>query len=98
MAHVYPDHHPFPSQPARALAFASARENTGVSQPDPPTHVLLARRSLEPGEFERVGAESIEVMAFWGTTILFAKHQLATQTFTVGEGSAVAPVDFEIAA
>jgi hypothetical protein len=98
MAHVQPEFHVFRSQPTPAFNFASARENKRVSEPDAPTHVLLKQRSLEPGEFERVGVESIEIMGFWGSTILFAKHQAATESFTVGEGSASAPVDFEIAA
>ncbi|MEO6601309.1 MAG: AgmX/PglI C-terminal domain-containing protein, partial [Polyangiaceae bacterium] len=98
MAHVQPEFHAFRSQPAPAFSFASAQENTRVSPADAPTHALLKRSSLEPGEFERVGVEAIEIMGFWGSTILFAKHQAATDTFTVGEGSVTAPVDFEIAA
>ncbi|MEO6602563.1 MAG: hypothetical protein ABIQ16_21955, partial [Polyangiaceae bacterium] len=98
MAHVQPEFHAFRTQPAPAFNFASAQENTRFSEPDAPTHVLLEQRSLEPGEFERVGVESIEIMGLWGSTILFAKHQSATETFTVGESNATAPVDFEIAA
>ncbi|MES1174384.1 MAG: AgmX/PglI C-terminal domain-containing protein [Myxococcales bacterium] len=100
MAHVQPEHHAFRSRPVSAagFGFASAQENTYLTEPDAPTHVLLKQRSLEPGEFERVGVEAIEIMGFWGSTILFAKHQAATQSFTVGEGNAAMPVDFEIAA
>jgi hypothetical protein len=98
MAHVQPEFHAFRSQPALPLNFASAEEPTRVSVPDAPTHVLLKRSSLEPGEFERVGVETLEVMGFWGSTVLFARHLPGTRGFTVGEGSATAPVDFELGA
>ncbi len=99
MAHVHPEFHAFRSQPAPPFPFASALSpSTHDIEPDAPTHVLLKHGSLEPGEFERVGLESIEIMGFWGSTILFARHQAATRSFTVGEGSTASPVDFEIAA
>ena len=97
MAHVHPEYQVIRSQPALAFDFASAQENPHQSEPDAPTHVLLKQRSLEPGEFERVGVETIEIMGFWGSTVLFAKHQAATESFTVGEGNGAAPVDFEVA-
>jgi hypothetical protein len=98
MAHVQPESHVFRSSPAPAFDFASAQENPRLSEPDATAHVLLKQRSLEPGEFERFGVESIEIMGFWGSTILFAKHQAATESFTVGEGSVALPVDFELSA
>jgi len=69
-----------------------------VFEPDAPTHVLLRQTSLEPGEFERVEAEAIEVMGLWGSTVLFAQHLSGEQGFVIGEGSAAAPVNFEISA
>src|SRR5882757_6929719 len=97
MANVYPDFRSIQSQPAPPFGFASA-EPTRVYEPDAPTHVLLKQTSLEPGEFERLEAEAIEVLGTWGSTILFARHLSATQGFVIGEGLPDAPVDFEVSA
>ena len=97
MAHVHPRFHSDPVRPAPPFDFVSAQP-AQPAEHEAPTHFLLKRASLPPGEFERIGSESIEIMGFWGSTILFARHQTATQRFTIGEGSAARPVDFEIAA
>jgi hypothetical protein len=80
------------------FGFARAADPPRVFEPDAPTHVLLRQTSLQAGEFERPEAEAIEVMGFWGSTILFARHFSAERGFVIGEGSATAPVDFEVAA
>lgn len=98
MAHVQPHFHALHSRPAPVFGFATAQRNSRPSEQDSPTHVLLAQRTPVPGEFERIGVESIEIMGFWGATVLFAKHQPTTRTFTIGAGNGVVPVDFEIAA
>ncbi len=99
MAHVHPEFQSFRTRPAPSpFQFASEEEPTLVVAQDAPTHVLLKQTSLAPGEFERSEVDTVEVMGFWGSTILFAQHRSPTQSFTIGEGSQAAPVDFEISA
>ena len=98
MAHVQPEFRSFDSRPAPAFAFASVAQPNYEAEPDAPTHVLLERARLEPGEFERPELEAVEVMGLWGSTILFARHLSATESFTIGESSAAEHVDFELAA
>jgi hypothetical protein len=97
MASVYPDFRSNSPHQAPPFSFASA-EPTRVDEPDAPTHVLLKRAPLEPGEFERPEAEAIEVLGMWGSTILFARHLSPTEGFVIGESSANEPVDFEVSA
>ncbi len=98
MAHVHPEFRSTYPHPAPVFGFASAQEPTRVYEPDAPTHVLLRQTTLEPGEFERPEAEAIEVMGFWGSTVLFARHLSGAQNFVIGEGSTTEPVDFEVSA
>ncbi|HEY3255091.1 MAG TPA: hypothetical protein VGJ91_14120, partial [Polyangiaceae bacterium] len=98
MAHVQPEFRAFHSQPAPAFGFVSAEEPSYEREPDAPTHVLLRQSALEPGEFERAELEAVEVMGLWGSTILFARHLVAGESFTIGESSAAEHVDFELAA
>jgi len=97
MAHVQPEFRSFDSRPAPAFAFVSA-EPAYESELDAPTHVLLKHGSLEPGEFERAELEAVEVMGLWGSTVLFARHLGAGESFTIGESSVAEHVDFELAA
>ena len=100
MAHVHPEFHSFHPQfaqaPSPVFGFASAEEPLPVAEPDAPTHVLLRQTSLPPGEFERSEVEAIEVIGFWGSTILFARHLSGEANFVIGEGSPAVPVDFEL--
>jgi len=98
MAHVQPEFRSFHSRPAPSFDFVSAEEPIQQREPDPPTHVLLRHTVLEPGEFERAELEAVEVMGFWGSTILFVRHLDAGENFTIGESSAADHVDFELAA
>ena len=98
MASVQPEFHFDRSPRAPMFDFVSAEEPTHVSGLDAPTHVLLKQTTLAPGEFERSELDTVEVMGLWGSTILFARHLRAADEFTIGESSATAPVDFEIAA
>jgi len=98
MAHVQPEFRSFDSRPAPSFAFVSATEPSHASEADAPTHRLCARGSLEPGEFERAELEVVEVMGFWGSTILFARHLVPGENFTIGESTAAEHVDFELAA
>jgi len=98
MAHVQPEYRSFHAQPSPPLAFAGAVEAIPENQPGAATHVLVARGSLEPGEFERPELEVVEVMGLWGSTVLFARHLASGESFTIGERSAGEPVDFELAA
>lgn len=98
MAHVQPEFHAFHSRSAPPFDFVSAEEPTLVTEPDAPTHVLLKRAALEPGEFERSELESVEVMGLWGSTILFARHLTNSCDFSIGESVGTLPVDFEISA
>lgn len=97
MAHVQPEFRPFHARSAPPFAFVSAEEAT-QGEPNAPTHRLLKQIALEPGEFEQTELESVEIMGLWGTTILFARHSPPDRNFTIGEGSAALPVDFEISA
>ncbi|MEO7036227.1 MAG: AgmX/PglI C-terminal domain-containing protein [Polyangiaceae bacterium] len=101
MAHVHPEFRSDSPHSAPPFGFASAQEPPRLYEADEPdalTHVLLRQTALEPGEFERPEAEAIEVMGFWGSTILFARHLSAAQKFVIGEGSLAEPVDFEVSA
>jgi len=98
MAHVQPEYRSFHSQSSAPLAFVSAAQPVRESEPDAPTHVLVKRGSLEPGEFERSELEAVEVMGLWGSTVLFARHLQAGEGFSIGESSAAEHVDFELAA
>jgi hypothetical protein len=98
MAHVQPELRSFHSRPAPSFAFVSDALPQPTGQADAQAYQLLARGSLEPGEFERAELEAVEVMGFWGSTILFARHLVAGENFTIGESSAAEHVDFELAA
>ncbi|HYQ27118.1 MAG TPA: hypothetical protein VER04_07860, partial [Polyangiaceae bacterium] len=102
MAHVQPELRSFHARPPSPFAFVSAAEVDHASEHeralDAPTHRLLQQGALEPGEFERDALEALEVMGLWGSTILFARHLNAAETFTIGESSAAEHVDFELAA
>ena len=98
MAHVQPEYRSFHSQPAPAFAFVSAARPPLENEPDAPTHVLVKQSSLEPGEFERSELETVEVLGLWGSTVLFARHLQAGESFSIGESSAAEHVDFELAA
>ncbi|MEI9941368.1 MAG: AgmX/PglI C-terminal domain-containing protein [Pseudomonadota bacterium] len=98
MAHLQPEFRSFHSRPAPPFDFVSAEEPTHASDYDAPTHRLLQLGSLEPGEFERAELEAVEVMGLWGSTILFARHLVAGESFSIGESSAAEHVDFELAA
>jgi hypothetical protein len=95
MASLHPELHPIHPHRASSFAFSSAIE---PPEPDAPTHVLLRRAALEPGEFERPELSTVEVMGFWGSTVLFATHLSPEQDFLIGDGSRLSPVDFEIPA
>jgi len=97
MAHVQPEYRSIHSQPSPAFAFVSAAQPARESEADAPTHVLVKSGSLEPGEFERAELEAVEVMALWGSTVLFTRHLQAGEGFSVGESSASEHVDFELA-
>ena len=94
MASLHPELHSFHPHHAPRFAFSGPVE--AQLEPDAPTHILLRRASLEPGEFERTELSTVEVMGFWGSTILFARHLPAAKDFLIGEGSQLTPVDFEI--
>jgi hypothetical protein len=94
MASLHPELHSIHPHHAPRFAFTSPVE--APPEPDAPTHILLKRASLEPGEFERTELSTVEVMGFWGSTILFARHLPPAKDFLIGEGSELAPVDFEI--
>jgi len=98
MAHMQPEFRSFHARPEPSLSFVSAEEQSHESDRETETFRLLEQSSLEPGEFERSELEAVEVMGFWGSTILFARHLLATESFTIGESSAAEHVDFELAA
>src|SRR6478735_10653182 len=98
MAHVQPEYRSFHSQSSPPFAFVSAAQPVRESELDAPTHVLVKRGSLEPGEFERPELEAVEVMGLWGSTVLFARHLQAGEGFSIGESSAAEHVDFELAA
>jgi hypothetical protein len=98
MAHVQPEFRSFHSRPAPSFDFVSAEQPIHQREPDAPTHALLQHTALEPGEFERAELEAVEVLGFWGSTILFARHLVAGENFTIGESSAAEHVDFELAA
>jgi hypothetical protein len=97
MAHVQPEFRSFHARPA-SFAFVSAEQPSHESELATKSHGLLVQSSLEPGEFERLELEAVEVMALWGSTILFVRHLLAGEGFTIGESSAAELVDFELAA
>ena len=96
MAHVQPNFHSSRPLPAPRFDFVSAEDPPWGAEPDAPTHQLLKRTSLEPGEFERPELETVEVMGFWGSTILFARHLPRGASFTVGESTLGARVDFDL--
>jgi hypothetical protein len=98
MAHVQPEFRAFDSRPAPSFAFVSEALPSHASQTDAQAYRLFASGSLEPGEFERTELEAVEVMAFWGSTILFARHLVEGESFTIGESSAAEHVDFELEA
>jgi len=98
MPHVQPEYRSFHSQPVPAFAFTRESKSGDESSPDAPTHVLVTRGSLEPGEFERPELEAVEVVGLWGSTVLFARHLRADESFSVGESSAAEHVDFELSA
>ena len=75
MAHVQPEYRSFHAQPSPPFAFVSATEPARESEPDAPTHALVKRGSLEPGEFERPELEAVEVMGLWGSTVLFERDR-----------------------
>jgi hypothetical protein len=95
MASLHPELHSIHPHRVSPFAFVSATEPQHLAEPDAPTHVLLRRAALAPGEFERAEASTIEVMGFWGSTILFATHLSPAKEFLIGEGSRLSPVDFE---
>lgn len=97
MASLHPELHPIHPHRTSSFAFVSATEPFELAEPDAPTHVLLRRTPLEPGEFERPELNTVEVMGFWGSTVLFATHLSPGQDFRIGEGSRLSPVDFEMA-
>lgn len=97
MAHVQPEFRSFHAQPAPAFAFVSHTQRARETEQDA-SYVLLKRGSLEPGEFERPELEAVEVMGLWGSTVLFARHLQAGESFSIGESSAAEHVDFELAA
>ena len=98
MAHVQPESRSFHSRSAPSFAFVSAQQPIHETEADPATHVLLEQGSLDASEFERAELEAVEVMGLWGSTILFARHLTARESFTIGESSAAESVDFELAA
>jgi len=95
MAHVQPEYRSFHSQPVPAFAFASESQPGYGSEPDGPTHVLIAHGPLDPAEFERPELDAVEVMGLWGSTVLFARHLQTGEGFSIGESSAAERVDFE---
>ena len=98
MAHVQPESRSFHSQSNAAFTFVSAEQSIYENEPDAASHVLLEQGSLEAGEFERPELEAVEVLALWGSTILFARHLTGGESFSIGESSAAQSVDFELAA
>jgi hypothetical protein len=97
MASLHPELHSIHPHRAPPFSFASAIDPRHDAEPDAPTHMLLRRGTLEPGEFERPGLSTVEVMGSWGKTILFATHLSPLKDFSIGEGSKLAPVDFAMA-
>jgi hypothetical protein len=98
MAHVQPEYRSFHAQPSPPFAFASAVDPTRETELDAPTHALVKRGSLEPGEFDRAESEAVEVMGLWGSTVLFARHLQPGEGFSIGESSAAEQMDFELSA
>jgi len=101
MASLQPELHSIHPHRMPPFAFASATEPQPLAPADAadapaPGYVLLRRGSLEPGEFERPELSTLEIMGFWGSTILFASHRSPNEDFLIGEGSKLVPVDFEI--
>jgi hypothetical protein len=94
MASLHPELHSI--HPHRAPSFSFASESRRASEPDAPTHILLKRASLEPGEFERAELSTVEVLGLWSSTVLFARHLSPARDFLIGAGSKLNPVDFEI--
>lgn len=86
----------FSAGPAPNSNYVSAEEPWSGFAADAQSHRLYRQATLAPGEFERTELEAIEVMAFWGSTILFARHLSARETFSIGESSAAELVDFEV--
>ena len=98
MAHVQPELRSFHSRPAPPFAFESAEGPAREREPAAAAFVLLGHGGLESGEFERAELDAVEVMGLWGSTILFARHLGAGESFVIGESSAAQRVDFELAA
>jgi hypothetical protein len=98
MAHVQPESHDFHAHPAPPFSFFSTAQPTPVAETDAPTHRPIRQGALEPGAFEQTGLEAIEVMALWGATILFVRHLSPRENFTIGEGSGLPLIDFEVSA
>ena len=96
MASLHPELHSIHPHRVPPFGFASANEPHPDAEPDAPTHILLRRATLAPGEFERPELSTVEVLGSWGSTILFATHLAPLKEFCVGEGSKLAPVDFEL--
>ena len=96
MASLHPELHSI--HPHVAPPFSFAPPPPFVQQPVEARYVLLKQSSLAPGELERPGLSVLEVMGMWGSTVLFATHLTPARAFSIGEGSAQAPVDFELEA
>lgn len=98
MASLHPELHSIHPHVAPPFAFARLPKPASVEQPVEARYVLLKQSSLAPGEFERAEASVLEVMGLWGSSVLFATHLTPARAFSIGEGSAEAPVDFELEA
>ncbi len=98
MASLHPELHSIHPHAAPRFSFAPMLEPTFAREPVEARYVLIKRGSLAPGEFERAEASVLEVTGMWGSTVLFATHLAQPRAFSIGEGSAEAPVDFELEA
>jgi len=96
MASLQPELHPIHPHRPSPFSFVSATEPEPEREPDAPTHILLRRAALPPGEFERPELSTVEVLGSWGSTILFATHLSPSQSFLIGESKKGQLVDFEL--
>src|ERR1700712_1125416 len=99
MAALHPELHS--SHPHRVRFAFGCPVNTAIlrsadAEEHAPSYVLLKHGSLEPGEFERPELSTVEIMGFWGSTVLFACHRSPSEDFLIGESSKLVPVDFAI--
>ncbi|HEY4159064.1 MAG TPA: hypothetical protein VGM29_13240, partial [Polyangiaceae bacterium] len=83
--------------PAPPLRFAAAARALATPSSES-QYVLLKSAELAPGEFERSHVDALEIIALWGSTVLFATHLTPARSFTIGEPTPEAACDFTVPA